>query len=158
MLQAVQNCFFFFFFWFTENVEKPWLGEQPTTTVKKYGRMVVEQQTSSFPVLAPEGPAGAEVCSRPFSPRVPRLVNGQNKYLVVFIGIVGRWGGWTWACNSEMQIQFPSRATGSLCNLRWVVYSLDGQMQIIVALWEVSLLLCLCPAGDLGPDTSRPSK
>lgn len=80
MLQAAQKCFFF---WFSENVEKPCLGEQSTTTAKKDGRMVVEQKTSSFIVPAPEGPAGADMCSQPSLLRVWWLVNGQSKYLIL---------------------------------------------------------------------------
>lgn len=57
---------------------------------------------------APEGPAGAGGCSQPSSLRVRWLVNGQNKYLTVFTGTAGRWGGWTWAGNSETWIQFPA--------------------------------------------------
>lgn len=59
-----------FFFWLSENVEKPCLGEQSTTTVKKEGRMVAERETCSFIVSAPEGPAGAGVCSQPSLLRV----------------------------------------------------------------------------------------
>lgn len=116
-----------FFFWFSENVEKPCLREQSATTVKKDGRMVVEQETFSFIVPAPEGPAGAGMCSQASLLRVWWLVNGQNKYLIVLAGTAGRWGGRSWARDSDVN-SAPSWAMEFLCNLRWVVYSLDVQM------------------------------
>lgn len=154
MLQAVQNCFFFLIHW------KCWKalvgGAVNHNSQKKYGRMVVEQDTSSFTVSAPEGPAGADMRSQPSLARVRRHVNGQNKY---FKSIYGH-------CEQvrrlNLSLQFrdvnwvPSWATGFHCNLEWVVYSLDVQTQSLVALWEVSLLPCPCPAGDLGPNMSCP--
>lgn len=125
-------------FWFIENVEKPWLGEQSAITVNKvWKRMVVEQETSLSTVPAPEGPAGADVCSQPSWLRVRRLVNGQNKYLMGFTGTVGRWG----AHNSVMWIQFPAGPQHFCATSGEWFYSLDVQVQTFVALSEVSLLL-----------------
>lgn len=73
------------FFWFIENVEKPWLKEQWTTTQsKKNGRMMVEQDASLFMVPASEGPAESGMCSQPSSPGVWWFLNEQNKYSTLF--------------------------------------------------------------------------
>lgn len=51
--------------------------------------MVVEQEMSLFNVPAPKQPAGAGVCSQPFSLTLRWLVNGPNKYVMAFLSTVG---------------------------------------------------------------------
>lgn len=152
MLQAAQNCFFLIHWKCWKALDG---GAVNHNTVKKSGRMVVEQERFSITVQAPEGPAGADVGSQPSLLRARRPVNGQNKYLTVFTGTVGRWGGWTWARNSEMWIQFPA-GPRDFC-ATWG----DPWMRGCKFLSLCERFLCFCgpviPAGDLGPDTSCPS-
>lgn len=63
-----------------------WRSSEPQHS-QKNGRMMVEQGMSLFTVPAPEGPAGSGMCSQPSLPRVWWLLNGQNKYSTLFIGV-----------------------------------------------------------------------
>lgn len=69
-----------------------------------------------------------------------QLVNEQNKYLIVFIGTAGRWGGWTWVCNSEMWIWFPARPQ-DFCATSGELFTPWMCRGKFLWLYEVSLLL-----------------
>lgn len=106
------------------------------STVKK--GMVVEQEMSLFNVPAPKQPAGAGVCSQPFSLTLRWLVNGPNKYVMAFSSTVG--------CEEAEpepgteRCEFSSQLTQDFCTIQRSSYSLDMQMQIPAALWEASPL------------------
>lgn len=141
-------------FFFIENVEKTWRGKHSTSTQSKNGRMVNEQEISLFTLPAPKQPAGADMCSQPSLLTVQWLVNGQNKYLISFTSTVGMWGGWAWAQNSELWIQFPA-GPHDFCAFQ-VSCLCPGCADA-----NSCMSLCSCglviPAGDLGPGTSCPS-